>query len=307
MTAPNVEACYPVGLITAADNEVEQGKLETAMEFARQAEARDPKSEVVLRAVSRISSLMDQDEISLKYAERLVTSFPEKAASYQRQAWSKAFTDGKFEEILSLVQNGLPKTVGPERTQLIREIADWQVTCGKFAQAVVNYELVLAEQGTDDDALRGYADALFWADQPAKADSVYQVALLRRSGVVSLRLDYTRLLLLTGKLEAAKAQIDEAEILKPGDGRVAAHRAWWAELSGDHKQALDLVITAMEQYPNDAMVQTIASHLLRKTDHDRTLIPSWRYNPKESSYEVENFWDATTMTLHDNGLTKLSK
>lgn len=307
MAAPNVEACYPVGLITAADNEVEQGKLETAIEFARQAETRDPNSEVVLRAVSRISSLMDQDEISLKYAERLVTSYPDKAASYQRLAWSKAFTDGKFEEILSLVQDGLAKTAGSERTQLIREVADWQVICGKFPQAVVNYELVLSEQGTDDEALRGYAEALFWADQSAKLDSVYQVALMRRSGVVSLRLDYARLLLLTGQLDAAKSQIDEAEVLKPSDGRVAAHRAWWAELSGDHKQALDLVITAIEQYPNDALVQTISGHLLRKTDHDRIVIPSWRYNPKESSYEVENFWDAPTVTLHNNGLTKLSK
>ncbi len=307
MTAPNVEACYPVGLITAADNEVEMGKLDIALEFARQAENRDPKSEVVLRAVSRVASLLDEDELSLKYAEHLVTSYPDKAASYQRLAWSRAFADGKFEEILSLVQAGLPKTAGPERTQLIREIADWQVICGKFAQAVVNYELVLAEQGTNDEALRGYAEALFWADQPAKSDSVYQVALLRRSGSVSLRLEYARLLLLTGKLDAAKAQIDEAEVLKPEDGRVAAHRAWWAELSGDHKQALDFAIAATDQYPNDALVQTISSYLLRKNDRDRVLIPSWRYSPKESSYEAENFWDAPTVILHDNGLTKLSK
>lgn len=307
MKTPNLEACYPVGLITAADNEVEQGKLETAMDFARQAEARDAKSEVVLRAISRIASLQDLDEISQSYAERLVTLYPGKAASYQQLAWSKAFAGGKFEEILSLVQNGLPKMTGSEKTQLTREIAGWQVNCGKFAEAVVNYELVLAEQGTDDEALRGYAEALFWSGQAAKADSVYQVALKRRSGVTALRLEYARLLLLTGQLEAAKAQIDEAELLKPSDGRVAAHRAWWAELSGDHKQALDQAIAALQQYPNDALVQTISGHLLSKSERDMNATPSWRYNAKESSFEVENFWDAATVMLHDNGLTKLSK
>lgn len=307
MTAPNVEACYPVGLITAADNEVELGKLESAMEFARQAEVRDAKSEVVLRAISRIASYQDQDSVSLSYAERLVTAYPDKAASHQRLAWSKAFSDGKYEEILPLVESGLEKTKGSERTLLIREIAGWQVICGKFAEAVVNYKLVLAEQGTDDQALRGYAEALFWADQTAKADSVYQVALLRRSGVADLRLEYARMLILTGQLDQAQQQIDEAELLKPADGRVVAHRAWLTEKLGDVKQSKELATTALQQYPNDALVQTIARQLLDNRREQRVTIPSWRFNVKESSYEAENFWAAPTVALYNNALSKPSK
>lgn len=307
MSAPNVEACYTVGLITAADNEVELGKLETAMEFARKAESRDPHSEVVLRAISRLASLADEDSLAVEYAERLLTAFPDKAASYQRLAWSKAFADGKFEEILPLVKAGLAKTAKSERIQLTREVADWEVICGNFAEAVVNYTIVLSEQETDDEALRGYAEALFWAGHTAKADSVYQVALKRRSGLAGLRLEYGRMLLLAGQLEAAKRQFDEAELLKPGDGRVAAHMAWYHELAGDHEQALNDAIEALEQYPDDALVQTIAGHLLSKRDRHRTGIPSWRYNPKESSFEVDNFWDATTVALWSNGLTKPTK
>ncbi len=307
MSAPNVDACYPVAFVNAADNEVELGKLDQAMEFARQAEARDANSEVVLRALARISSYRDQDSLSQAYAERLVQSYPDKAASYGQWASSRAFSDGKYRELLPKLEAGLKKTSSSERTQLIREIAGWQFTCGMFEQAVVNYTLVLAEQSTDDDALRGYAEALLWAGQIGRADSVYQVALKRRSGVVGLRLDYARLLLLTGELDAAKSQIDEAELLKPANGRIAAHRAWWAKLSGKHEESLDHAIVALQQYPDDALVQAIAGYLLSKTDIQTTGVPSWRYNEKESAFEADSFWDAATKALFDNGLTLLSK
>jgi tetratricopeptide (TPR) repeat protein len=166
---------------------------------------------------------------------------------------------------------------------------------------------VLDAQSTDDDALRGYAEALLWARHPEQSDSVYQVALLRRSGVAGLRLDYARMLMLTGKLDEAKAQIDEAELLKPGDGRVAAHRAWWANLSGDREAALDNTIVATEQYPDDAMVQAIATNILNKPVKPESYVPAWRYNTKESSFEAENFWDSATKTLLTNGLSLLSK
>jgi tetratricopeptide (TPR) repeat protein len=306
MAAPNIETCYPVGFVNAATNEVELGNLAGAMEYARKAEARDANSEVVLGVLAHISSLEDKDSISIAYAEKLVKSYPDKANSYSELASSRAFANGDFVAVLPLLAEGLAKTSGSERVQLVKENAGWQFTCGKFEEAVVNYKDVLDAQGTDDDALRGYAEALLWAGQPAKSDSVYQVALIRRTGSVGLRLDYARMLLLTGKLAEAKVQIDEAELLKPGDGRVAAHRAWWANLSGDRESALNNTIIASDQYPDDATVQAIAANILNKPVKPESYVPGWRYNLKESSYEAVNFWDASTKTLLTNGLNLLS-
>ncbi len=199
MTAPNLEACYPVGFVNAATNEVELGNLTGAMEFAREAEARDPQSEVVLATLSQLSSYENADSLAVHYAQSLLALYPDKSASYGQYATALLFADGNFAGAEEVLNGGLSKTSGSERTQLQREFAGMQAASGKFAEAVVNYRDVLAEQSTDDTALRGYAEALFWAGDLLKADSVYQVALLRRSGVAGLRLEYARLLLLSGQ------------------------------------------------------------------------------------------------------------
>ncbi|MBK6909350.1 MAG: tetratricopeptide repeat protein [bacterium] len=298
MSGPNIAACYPVGLITAADNEAEQGKLDTAMDFARQAEAKDRQSEVVLRAISRIACYRDEDDLALEYARQLVKNFPQKAASYGQLAWARAFADGDFAGLLPVVQTGVDKTGGSEQIQARRELANWQVICGKFAEAVVNYELVLAAQGTDDEAIRGYAEALFWSGRAGEADSVYQQAILRRNGVASLRLEYARLLILTGQIAAAGRQIEEAELLKPADGRVAVHRAWWQrQQGGDPEQAVALAQSALQQYPDDALVQVLAARVKGQSLTPPGKAPRWVYNTTEASFEARDFWDGPTLAL----------
>lgn len=313
MTAPNLEACYPVGFVNAAFNEVEQGNLPRAMEFAKRAEARDPQSEVVLATLSQLSSYENADSVAVSYAKQLVARYPEKSASYRQLAYAKLFTDGDFATAVDFLNDGLTKTSGSEQTQLLREFAGLQVASGKFAEAVVNYRDVLAEQSTDDTALRGFAEALFWAGDLQKADSVYQVALLRRSGVTDLRLEYARSLMLTGRFADARVQIDESELLKPGDGRVAVHRAWLAADAGDTVAARALAMQAVKQYPDDALVQAISANILAPTarpaliNNVRYSVPTWVYNKSESSYEARNYWDAPALRLLENGLKLSSK
>lgn len=313
MTAPNLEACYPVGFVNAAFNEVELGNLPRAMEFAKRAEARDPQSEVVLATLSQLSSYENADSMAVGYAQQLVARYPEKSASYRQFAYSKLFMDGDFEAGAEVLSDGLTKTSGSERTQLQREFAGLQVASGKFAEAVVNYRDVLAEQSTDDAALRGYAEALFWAGDLQKADSVYQVALLRRSGVADLRLEYARQLMLTDRAADAQIQIDESELLKPGDGRVAVHRAWLKAAAGDTTSAKALAMQAVKQYPDDAIVLAIASNVLAPASRPALIrnvhesVPTWVYNKSESSFEARNYWDAPTLRVLENGLKLSSK
>ncbi|MCB9358100.1 MAG: tetratricopeptide repeat protein [Calditrichaeota bacterium] len=312
MSGSNVESCYAVGFVNAAENDVEQGKLATAMGFARQAEQREPDAEVVLREISKIASYSDSDDVSLDYARKLLDRYPEKAESHVRMAQTQLFADGDFGAARKTLSHGLSKTSGSERTRLTRELAAMTAATGNYGEAVVNYRVVLAERGTDDTALRGYAGALFGLGKVQQADSMYQVALKRRNGVVGLRLEYARMLLLTGRLEEARAQIDEAELLTPGNGRVEIHRQWLNGLSG--LGVRDMVIRdALAAYPDDAIVQAIAAYLTGESTRDKLLaslddmVPTWVFNPIESSYEARNYWDAEARAILKEDISKFYK
>ncbi|MBK6767279.1 MAG: hypothetical protein IPG71_13595 [bacterium] len=313
MAAPNLEACYPVGFVNAANNEVELGNLAGALDYARQGEARDPHSESVLACLSQVSSLADEDSLAVGYARDLTARYPAKAGSYSQLASAQLFTDGDFASAREVLSAGLSATSGSERTDLQRELSGMQVSSGKFAEAVVNYRDVLSEQGTDDGALQGYAEALFWSGDTTGADSMYRVALLRRSGMAGLRLEYARLLLLTGRWADAAAQLAEAELLKPGDGRVAVHRAWLAAAQGDSSDQRELVELALRTYRDDALVQAIAANLVAPQSKQALVkraqreTPRWVYNEMESTFEARSYWDAPTLRLLQDGLKLPSK
>jgi len=313
MTAPNLEACYPVGFVNAAVNEVELGNLEGALTYARQGEARDPQSESVLACLSQVACYGDHDSLAAAYATRLVERYPDKAGSYGQLAVAQLFTDGDFASAREVMAGGLSKTSGSEQTFLKRELAGMEVSSGKFAEAVVNYRDVLAQQGTDDAALQGYAEALFLSGDIAASDSVYRVALLRRSGLVGLRLDYARLLLWTGRLDDAAAQLAEAVLLKPKDGRLAVHRAWLAQARGDSAEARELTEYALKTNQDDALVQSIAANLLAPEakraliERVRTAVPHWVYNETESTFEARSYWEAPRVKVLTEGLNLPSK
>lgn len=312
MTAPNVEDCYPVGYVNAAQNEVEQGNLNSAMDYAKQAEARAGDSEVVLRALAQISSYKADNGASVDFARKAVRLYPDKAASHAQLAWSLLFQSGSFQSALDVLTQGLSVTSGSEQTQLLRDVAGIQLASGFFDEAVVNYKVVLAKQSTDDDALRGYAEALLWDGQLQAADSVYRVAIKRRSGVAGLRLEYARLLLLSGRTDEARDQINEADLLKPSDGRVMIHRAWLENETGSSATRAP-VLAALKQYPDDAIVQAISANLLGENTRQaliaetKSAVPAWVYNPSESAYEARHYWDAPSLKILHNGLSKSSQ
>lgn len=268
------------------------------MDFARQAEARNAHSEVVLRAMAQIAGSGTRTAWRRPTDRGWWRPIPRRrplTGSWPGRGPSQRANSGKSSLWFKQAWHG--QTAGTERTLALRELADWQVLCGKFAEAVVNYELVLGEQEADDSAIRGYAKALFWAGRHAEADSVYQAALLRRSGVVSLRLEYARALILVGRLDDAARQIGEA-VLNPGDGRILAHQAWLAARSGDGRElAKTMAEAALAQYPDDALVQVLTAKALGQKLAVPEVVPRWFYNTKEAAFKARDFWDATTVAL----------
>ncbi|MCC6475655.1 tetratricopeptide repeat protein [bacterium] len=311
LTAPNLAACYPVGLVNAATDRVEQGDLDGALIYANRALERDSVSEVAWRTLSRIHSLRDQDSLAISYGEKLRASYGDKAASYSTAAWARFMTDGSLEGMLATLEPATAKLSGTELLDLRTILGSCYSSLGEYDKAIGEYRSVLAERSTEDGMLYGIAESSGLAGDSATADSMFQVAVQRRTGVVSLRLAFVRFLLRTKQYDRASDQLAEAIALKPGDGRVEAHVAWLSFKQKDKDAATQAIARAIEQYPDEPLIQAInawigadASDLLRSelAGQSQHAVPYWIFNTKESSYEVRNAWDAESRRLLKEGI-----
>jgi tetratricopeptide (TPR) repeat protein len=311
MTAPHLEACYPVGLVGAAEDAVEKQKLDAALEFARRAERRAPRSESALRELANIYSLLDRDSAAMAYADTLTASYPSKTESYTQRAEAQFFNDGDDARRIETLRTGLARVDSTERPALRQALGNALWYDGRYGEAIAQYRQILRDVKNDPDALWGLGVALGDSGNMTLADSALQAALTQRSGVVDLRLDYARLLLMNNRLDDAAKQLEETQTLAHGDPQLVALKGWWTMLSGDYKEALRLLDRAVKEAPDQRLgyvlrlevrkhytprrreavkrdpVKKEAQTLLRMETTD---VPTWTYLERKSGYVAARTW-----------------
>jgi tetratricopeptide (TPR) repeat protein len=311
LTAPNLDACYPVGFVNAATDRIEQGDLDGALTYANRAVERDSVSEVAWQTLSRIYSLRDQDSLAIAYGNKLLSRYDTKAASYSSAAWAHYMADGSLHDMLAALEPAQSKLTGSELLELEMNLGNCYLMSGEYEKAREKFKSVLAEHGTDDASLHGYAESLAMLGDSAAADSMFQVAVQRRTGVLDLRLAFVRFLLRTRQFDRASDQLGEAIALKPGNGRVEAHVAWLSFKQKDKDAATQAIARAVEQYPDEPMIQALNAWIgadasdSQRADISRAAdraIPYWSFNIKESSFEVRNAWDAEARRILKDGI-----
>ncbi len=213
---------------------------------------------MALKELSRVYSLIDRDSLALSYADTLIARFPRKAASYVQKATARAYTDGNEAAILEILERALSAVDSTERNPLRRALGKALWYNGRYADAAAQYRLVLGEIRNDPEALWGLGLALGDGGNIAGADSAFQQALLGRSGIVELRLDYARVLLQAGRLDDASAQIEEAQLLARGDPLVVTMKGWLMAERGEWKLALASLDRAMEMAPDQRLAFGVA-------------------------------------------------
>jgi tetratricopeptide (TPR) repeat protein len=303
LPAPNLDACWPVGLINASDDAVERADLKRAQRFADQAARRAPHAEVVLAAQSRLHSLRDEDAAAIAYADSLVSRFPEKARSYSAQEnalfMSRADCDSLCVEVL---RRGLSRADSTELKDLRATIGGALERAGRYAEARGEFQSVLDRQPTDYAALWGEAVAM--QNDPA-ADSLYKAALAERTGIAALRCDYAEYLLNTGRSTDAKQQVDEAALIKSDDPTVLLTQGALL-MASDPGQALALFDRALAkpESPRLAAVRRVSAlRALGRNDEATAAIsklaldagasvPRWVYDRENSGYTIAGAWDA---------------
>ncbi|MBU1984293.1 tetratricopeptide repeat protein, partial [bacterium] len=303
LRAPNLEACYAIGLCNASDNEQEKQELERALEFAERARARDPLAERALSTLSHVHSLRDEDKLATGNADAMISSYPNKAESYVRSAEARFCTNGDAEECIKILGQGLARADSTERKRVRRELGRYLWHAGRYGEAAEHYRAILREVRDDPGGLWGLGVVLGDAGNVEAADSAFREAIARRSGVVELRLAYARFLIRANRLDVADAQITEAELLAPTDPEVRTMRAWLMFEKYQAASVVDTLKEVVQELPEFRFAAVLLMHVQRKLDLEidpefaaivtamaETDVPIWVFVPRKASYEIMCTW-----------------
>lgn len=312
LKAPNLTACYPVGLVNAAEDALEKQKTADALLFAGKAHARAPHSEVVLEELIRIHSILDRDSLALAYADSFIAVHPKRAKAYSGKASARYFTDGSVQAQLEVLTHALSVVDSMNQKEVRQSLGDALWYAGRYAEAAQQYRAVLSEVRDDPNALWGLGLALGDGGDFHGADSAFREAVSRRSGIVELRLDYARVLLQAGKLNEAAAQLEEAQLLARGDPNVIALKGWYTFKSGNHKEALRLLDRAVDMAPEFRLAQvlrldvrrhytppkrrdakkrdTIVKEAQQLRQMAQSDVPQWVFRERTASYVAAKTW-----------------
>ncbi|RPH96053.1 hypothetical protein EHM69_02510 [candidate division KSB1 bacterium] len=309
---PNLDSCYPIGLINAAENELESQKTEQALVYINKAYARAPRSETVLSELSRVHSILDHDSLALAWADSSLALYPRRAASSQDKASARFFTDGSRAANIELLTQALAQvdTIEQRRVRQTLGVALWYE--GRYVEAAAQFRAILHEVKDDPDAQWGLAVALGDGGNTRSSDSIFQKVIAQRSGVVELRLDYARILLQAGRLDEAALQLEEAQLLARGDPELLALKGWYTAQRKSWKEALRLLDRAVELAPDQRLAHVLRLDVRRHysppkrrdtikrdpvkieakkiQEMERTDIPVWTFLERKAQYVEARTW-----------------
>ena len=285
-TAPNLTACYPVGLVNAADDALARQRTADALLFTSKAFARAPHSEVVLSELVQINSILNRDSTALAFADSLLATHPQRAAAYARKASARFFLDGDTGFEIDLLKRGLEAVDSTERKAVRQALGTALWHEGRYAEAAEQYRAILREVRDDPDALWGLGAALGDGGDVVGADTAFREAISRRNGIVELRLDYARILLQEERLDEAAAQLEEAQLLARGDPMVIALKGWYTAKRGNYKEALRLLDRAVELAPEQRLPWILRLDVRRHYTPPRRRDPLKRDPPKKEAERI---------------------
>ena len=229
----DVTASYPVAYAAGGDDRVGRGKVAAALPFYRKALTAKPDEETALVSYASALVLGGEPARAESIAARAVAAHP--ASGPARLALADArWHSGRG---LADVRAGLVaarSAVRPEdRYQVDQTLAAYAWNLGDDAQALAASDSVLAYQSDNPAGLQGRAAALALGGRHDEAFKLYDAAVRVRTGVIELRCDFARDLLLAGRRAEALRQLDEAKLLDAENPTAEALRAWAALAGGD--------------------------------------------------------------------------
>ena len=228
----------PIAFLNAGNNQLEKGLIDKAMTHFQRALAAAPRDEAVLGARLYGLAIKGEKRRTVQAANELVKLFPA-SGSVQATAADALWHSGKpLPEVVSSLMRARAE-IGHEDKYLVDlALGGYFRRMGDVQAAIESYDLVLKYQSDNPEAMWGKGATLALAGRWDEAFSLYEQTLRLRTGVVELRNDYARDLLMAGRRSQARAQVSAALLLDPTDPTSQAIDGWLTLLDGDAEYAL---------------------------------------------------------------------
>ncbi len=229
----DVQGSYPVAYAAGGDDRVYRGRVDEAVPFYAKALAIAPTEETALVSYANALVLGNRAAAAESVATRAIAAHPASGPARLALAGARWHATGELAPARGELA-AARGAVGPDdRYQVDAALGAQAWTLGDPAAALAAFDSVLAYQSDNPEGLRGRASALALAGRFDEAFAVYDQAVRERTGVVELRIDVARDLLLAGRAADAARHLDEARLIDEENPNAEALRGWVALERGD--------------------------------------------------------------------------
>jgi tetratricopeptide (TPR) repeat protein len=308
----DVSASYPVAYAAGGDDRVGRGRVADALPFYRKALATRPDEETALISYANALVLGGQAAQAESIAARAVAAHPASGPARLALASARWFAGRGVADVRAGLAAARGSVRAEDRYQIDQALGGYAWNAGDHAAALAAYDSVLAYQSDNPSGLHGRASALALAARHDEALAQYDAAVRMRTGIVDLRCDYARDLLLAGRRAEARVQLDEARLLDEENPTAEALRGWAALDAGDLTAARGHIGRALAWGPWCDLARIVEGGIAKRAG-DRTAAerawapvreriathapPEYTYRAKLASWELTHALPATERRL----------
>lgn len=229
----DVSASYPVAYVNAGNDRIERGRVDESLPYFRKALARSSKEETALQSLVRALTLGNRGPEAVSAADAALAVQPTSGGVVTTAATAYRHGGRPAESAVALLERSRASVRSEDRYQIDLARGGLAWIRGDAVAALAAYDSVLAYQSDQPEGLWGRAAALALAKRWSDAFPAYDQAVRMRTGVVELRCDYARDLLLAGRADGARAQLEAARLLDAENPTAEALRGWVDLAAGD--------------------------------------------------------------------------
>jgi len=233
----DVSGSYPVAYAAGGDDRVGRGKVDEALPFFRKALEATPGEETALVSYSNALVLGGRAASAESIAANAVAVHPTSGPARLALAEARWLGGRDLGEVRAGLRAARDSVRGEDRHLVDQALGRQAWDAGDARAALAAYDSVIAYQSDNPAGLHGRASALALVGRYDEAFRMYDEAVRLRTGLVDLRCDFARDLLLGGRTEEAVRQLDEARLLDPENPTAEALRGWAALAAGDPASA----------------------------------------------------------------------
>jgi len=261
---------YVPAYVLAAYHRLEKGKTDEALVLIEKAIARSPDDEEALCALSFTENVLGRHDAAAEAAVRATKKHGEAAEPWLASARAIFHRTGSRSEQIATLLRAREAVDQDERYLVELALGEAYAGRGDLEKAEEAYARVLGDQEDHPVALWGLAAAHGLAAEADAADTLFRLAIRRRSGIVELRAEYARFLTRQRRFDEAEKQLEEARLLDPRNSDTEAAAGLLAIYRSDWDEARDRLGNAVVFAPHNDLATILLAHaFVAGGDYDR--------------------------------------